>query len=121
MLAVEKNSLNMCRTGSDFRNVRGCRDKTLQMSFQLMTQPKQRCWASYRIAEDSPQSTGDSRHLEGNSPQSSPQLIEDSRQLTPNPPHLPTELLSLAETTCPKVRRNTTKPMPTLCKPYPSA
>ena len=88
MLAVEKNSLNMCRTGSDFRNVRGCRDKTLQMSFQLMTQPKQRRWASYRIAEDSPQSTGDSRHLEGNSPQSSPQWDGDSPQFPPNSPQL---------------------------------
>ncbi len=81
MLAVEKNSLNMCRTGSDFRNVRGCRDKTLQMSFQLMTQQNQRRWASYRIAEDSPQSEDDS-------PQSSPQLTGDSPQLASNSPQL---------------------------------
>ena len=40
----------------------------------LLTQQNQRRWASYRVAEDSPQSNGDSLHLEVNSPQSSPQL-----------------------------------------------
>jgi ATP-dependent DNA helicase RecG len=45
----------------------------------LLTQQNQRRWASYRVAEDSPQSGGDSPHLPANSP------------------HLPPELLSLAE------------------------
>lgn len=49
----------------------------------LLTQQNQRRWASYRVAEDSPQSATDSLHLEGDSHQSSP--------------HWPPELLSLAE------------------------
>lgn len=49
------------------------------------------------MAEDSPQSEGDSLHLAGNSPQSSPQLLPDSPHLEANSPHLPPELLSLAE------------------------
>ncbi|MBP6719334.1 MAG: hypothetical protein KA173_10760 [Rhodoferax sp.] len=56
----------------------------------LLTQQNQRRWARYRVAEDSPQSDGDSPHLAGDSPQSSPQLAGDS-------PHLPPELLSLAK------------------------
>jgi len=63
----------------------------------LLTQQNQRRWASYRVAEDSPQSEGDSPHLAGDSPQSSPQLAGDSPHLTANSPHLPPELLSLAE------------------------
>jgi len=35
----------------------------------LLTQQNQRRWASYRVAEDSPQSEDDSSHLVGNSPQ----------------------------------------------------
>ena len=45
----------------------------------LLTQQNQRRWASYRVAENSPQSGADSPHL------------------TANSPHLPPELLSLAE------------------------
>ena len=45
----------------------------------LLTQQNQRRWASYRVAEDSPQSGDDSPHL------------------TTNSSHLPPELLSLAE------------------------
>ena len=56
----------------------------------LLTQQNQRHWASYRVAEDSPQSVADSPQLEGNSPQSSPHLMPDT-------PHWPPELLSLAE------------------------
>lgn len=47
----------------------------------LLTQQNQRRWASYRVAEDSPQSDDDSPHVEGDSPQSSPQLAGDSPQL----------------------------------------
>ena len=47
----------------------------------LLTQQNQRRWASYRLAEDSPQSVADSPHLAGDSPQSSPQLQSDSPQL----------------------------------------
>ncbi len=46
----------------------------------LLTQQNQRRWASYRVAEDSPQSEGDFPHLAGDSPQSSTQLAEDSPQ-----------------------------------------
>jgi ATP-dependent DNA helicase RecG len=46
----------------------------------LLTQQNQRRWASYRVAGDSPQLGEDSRHLEGDSPQSSPQLPGDSPQ-----------------------------------------
>lgn len=35
----------------------------------LLTQQNQRRWASYRVAEDSPQSSDDSPHLQGDSPQ----------------------------------------------------
>ena len=35
----------------------------------LLTQQNQRRWASYRLAEDSPQSVADSPHLAGDSPQ----------------------------------------------------
>ncbi|HEY8907224.1 MAG TPA: ATP-binding protein [Rhodoferax sp.] len=52
----------------------------------LLTQQNQRRWASYRVAEDSPQSRDDSLHLDGDSPQSSPQLGGDSPQLPPNSP-----------------------------------
>jgi hypothetical protein len=38
----------------------------------LLTRQNQRRWASYRVAEDSPQSSDDSSHLPGDSPQSSP-------------------------------------------------
>jgi ATP-dependent DNA helicase RecG len=47
----------------------------------LLTQQNQRRWASYRVAEDSPQSSDDSPHLQGDSPQSSPQLLPNSPQL----------------------------------------
>jgi ATP-dependent DNA helicase RecG len=56
----------------------------------LLTQQNQRRWASYRVAEDSPQSECDSPHLAGDSPQSASPLVADS-------PHLTSELLSLAE------------------------
>jgi ATP-dependent DNA helicase RecG len=54
----------------------------------LLTQQNQRRWASYRVAEDSPQSDDDSPHVEGDSPQSSPQLAGDSPQLPPSSPQL---------------------------------
>ncbi|MBP6118482.1 MAG: putative DNA binding domain-containing protein [Giesbergeria sp.] len=54
----------------------------------LLTQQNQRRWASYRVAEDSPQSGDDSPHLEADSPQSSPQLGGGSPQLPPNSPQL---------------------------------
>ena len=54
----------------------------------LLTQQNQRRWASYRVAEDSPQSDADSPHLAGDSPQSSPQWGGDSPQLPPNSPQL---------------------------------
>ena len=54
----------------------------------LLTQQNQRRWASYRVAEDSPQSRDDSPHLEDDSPQSSPQSGGDSPQLPPNSPQL---------------------------------
>ncbi len=54
----------------------------------LLTQQNQRRWASYRLAEDSPQSVADSPHLAGDSPQSSPQLQSDSPQLDGNSPQL---------------------------------
>jgi len=63
----------------------------------LLTQQNQRRWASYRVAEDSPQSEGDSPHWEGDSPQSSPQLVPDSPHLAVSSPHLIPKLLSLAE------------------------
>ena len=63
----------------------------------LLTQQNQRRWASYRVAEDSPQSDGDSPHLALDSPQSSPHLPSDSPHWAPSSPHLPPELLSLAE------------------------
>lgn len=50
----------------------------------LLTQQNQRRWASYRVAEDSPQSGADSPHLAGDSPQ----LGGDSPQLPPNSPQL---------------------------------
>lgn len=53
----------------------------------LLTQQNQRRWASYRVAEDSPQSVDDSPHSAGDSPQSSPQLGGDSPQLGGNSPH----------------------------------
>ena len=63
----------------------------------LLTQQNQRRWASYRVAEDSPQSATDSLHLEGDSHQSSPHLASNSPQTVANSPHWPPELLSLAE------------------------
>ena len=54
----------------------------------LLTQQNQRRWASYRVAEDSPQPGGDSHHLERDSPHSSPQLGRDSPQLQPNSPQM---------------------------------
>lgn len=54
----------------------------------LLTQQNQRRWASYRVAEDSPQLPDDSRHWDGDSPQSSPQLVGDSPQLPSNSPQL---------------------------------
>lgn len=59
----------------------------------LLTQQNQRRWASYRVAEDSPQSGDNSPHLAG----SSPQLAEDSPHTVTSSPHLIPELLSLAE------------------------
>lgn len=53
----------------------------------LLTQQNQRRWASYRVAEDSPQSgDDDSPHSAGDSPQSSPQWAKDSPQLGGNSP-----------------------------------
>ncbi len=70
----------------------------------LLTQQNQRRWASYRVAEDSPQSGSDSPHLARNSPHDSPQWTGDSPHLPGSSPHLPgdsphlpPELLSLAE------------------------
>lgn len=63
----------------------------------LLTQQNQRRWASYRVAEDFPQSDGGSPHLGVDSPQSSPQLAGDSPHLAANSPHWPLELLLLAE------------------------
>lgn len=63
----------------------------------LLTQQNQRRWASYRVAEDSPQSGDDSPHLDSDSPQSSPQLVPDSPHTVASSPHLTPELLSLAE------------------------
>ena len=54
----------------------------------LLTQQNQRRWASYRVAEDSPQSDGDSPQWTGDSPQNSPLLPGDS-------PRWPPELLSM--------------------------
>jgi ATP-dependent DNA helicase RecG len=56
----------------------------------LLTQQNQRRWASYRVAEDSPQSEDDS-------PQSSPYLVPDSPHTVASSPHLNSALLSLAE------------------------
>lgn len=56
----------------------------------LLTQQNQRRWASYRVAEDAPQSDGDSPQWAGDSPQNSPHLSGDSPRWSP-------ELLSLAE------------------------
>ena len=63
----------------------------------LLTHQNQRRWASYRVAEDAPQSAGDSLHLEGDSPQSSPHLASSSPQTVADSPHWPPEPLSLAE------------------------
>lgn len=63
----------------------------------LLTQQNQRRWASYRVAEDSPQSVDDSPYSAGNSPQSAPQWAGDSPHSAANSPHLSQELLSLAE------------------------
>lgn len=63
----------------------------------LLTQQNQRRWASYRVAEDSPQSDGDSPQWAGDSPQSSPHLPGDSPHLPGDSPRWPPELLSLAE------------------------
>ncbi|OOG59259.1 hypothetical protein [Polaromonas sp. C04] len=52
----------------------------------LLTQQNQRRWASYRVAEDFPQSEDDSPHLEADSPHTAV-----------SSPHLTPELLSLAE------------------------
>lgn len=49
----------------------------------LLAQQNQRRWASYRVAEDSPQN--------------SPQWVGDSPHSAANSPHLSQELLSLAE------------------------
>ena len=56
----------------------------------LLTQQNQRRRASYRVAEDSPQSGADSPQWVGDSPQNSPHLPGGS-------PRWPPELLSLAE------------------------
>lgn len=48
--------------------------QTLMRDGQL-TQESQRRWASYRVAEDSPQSEADSPHLEGDSPHLTPELL----------------------------------------------
>jgi len=70
----------------------------------LLTQQNQRRWASYRVAEDSPQSAEDSPHSAGDSPQSSPQWAGDSPHSAANSPHLSQELLSLAEPARDKAR-----------------
>ena len=54
----------------------------------LLTQQNQRRWASYRVAEDSPQFGDDSLHLQADSPQSSPHLVGHSPQLSSNSPQL---------------------------------
>lgn len=70
----------------------------------LLTQQNQRRCASYRVAEDSPQSVDDSPHSTGDSPQSSPQWAGDSPHSAANSPHLSQELLSLAEPARDKAR-----------------
>ena len=75
----------------------------------LLTQQNQRRWASYRVAEDSPQSGTDSLHLEADSPQSSPQWGGDSPQFDRLAGLLPEiqGLLSIAE----PARRNKKLPV----------
>jgi len=63
----------------------------------LLTQQNQRRWASYRVAEDSPQSAADSPDLAGDSPQNSTHLTSSSPQTVADSPRWPPELLSLAE------------------------
>lgn len=65
-------------TGEHSKDITG----VLQTSVRdgLLTQQNQRRWASYRVAEDSPQSGDDAPHLAANSPQSSPQSPPDSPQ-----------------------------------------
>jgi ATP-dependent DNA helicase RecG len=60
----------------------------------LLTQQNQRRWASYRVAEDSPQLPDDSPHLAPDSPQSPPQWAGDSPQL-PRIARLSAELQAL--------------------------
>lgn len=57
---------------------------------ELLMQQNQRRWASYRVAEDSPQLADDSPQWAGTPPkaQSSPQLGLDSPQLPSNSPQL---------------------------------
>jgi len=62
----------------------------------LLTQQNQRRWASYRVAEDSPQSGDDSPHLEVDSPQCSPQLPSNSPRLAGLSPEIQ-GLLQIAE------------------------
>ena len=59
----------------------------------FLVQQNQRRWASYRLAENSPQTDESSPHLDGDSRH----LGEDSRQLGGDSPHFPLELLALAE------------------------
>ena len=70
----------------------------------LLTQQNQRRWASYRVAEDSPQSEADSPHLAGDSPQSAPRLMPDSPHTVADSPHWPPGLQSLAEPARQKAR-----------------
>lgn len=85
----------------------------------LLTQQNQRRWASYRVAEDSPQSGDDSPHLAVNSPQSSPQLQPDSPQLGGDSPQfdrlagLPDEVRALLPVAEP-ARKNKKLPVPQL-------
>lgn len=78
----------------------------------LLTQQNQRRWASYRVAGDSPQLGEDSRHLEGDSPQSSPQLPPDSPQFD-RLAGLSAEVLALL-TMAEPARKNKKLPVPQL-------
>ena len=85
--AVVTAQLEGCITNGRMQEITGEHSKDITGVLQnlvrdgLLTQQNQRRWASYRVAEDSPQSEGDS-------PQSSPQLIGDSPQLVGDSPQL---------------------------------
>ena len=118
---VEEGSVTNARmqeiTGEHSKDITGVLQTLVRDG--LLTQQNQRRWASYRVAEDSPQSGDDSTHWAGNSPQSSPKLLPDSPQLGGDSPqrdrfsglsHEVRALLPLAE----PARRNKKLPVPQL-------